>query len=120
MVRDDLQKMGYQITYDWTSHGSVRHTSASRLQEVAILEIQGILSADFVLVLLPGGKGTHVELGLSLASGKKIFIHCEDPNMFEVGPQVCAFYHAPGIIRLTCPISEIAKTLLFELNTVNL
>lgn len=110
-VRDELQKRGYQITYDWTSHGSVRHTSTSRLKEVAELEMQGILSADFVLVLLPGGKGTHVELGLSLASGKKTFVHSEDPSMFEIGPQVCAFYHAPEIVRLTCPIQEVASLL---------
>lgn len=110
-VRDELQKMGYQITYDWTSHGSVRLTSTSRLKEVAGLEMQGIFAADFVLVLLPGGKGTHVELGLSLARGKKIFIHSEDPSVFEIGPQVCAFYHAPEIVRLTCPIHEVASLL---------
>ncbi len=111
-VRDDLRKMGYILTYDWTTHGSVRHTSLSRLQEVALLEMQGILRADFVLVLLPGGKGTHVELGLSIASQKRVFIHSEDPSFFEIGPKACAFYHVPEIQRLSCPIHEVAKTLL--------
>lgn len=111
--------MGCQITYDWTSHGSVRHTSKLRLREVAMLEIQGILMADFVLVLLPGGKGTHVELGVSLASGKKVFIHSEDPTIFETGPQVCAFYHSPAVIQLASPIEDVAKTLLLQLNMTN-
>lgn len=111
LVRDDLKKLDYEITYDWTTHGSVRHTSKARLQEVAHLECQGILAADFVLVLLPGGKGTHVELGLSIASKKKVFIHSEDPMMFEMGTQVCAFYHHADVVRLCCPIADVAKTL---------
>lgn len=108
-VRDALQSLGYTLTYDWTSHGSVRHTSKVRLQEVAHLETQGILEADFVIVLLPGGKGTHVELGLSIGSKKKVFIHCEDPGMFELGTQVCAFYHHPDAVRFACPIEDVAK-----------
>ncbi len=111
LVRDDLQKLGYEITYDWTTHGSVKHTSKVRLQEVAHLESQGVLISDFVLILLPGGKGTHVELGLAIASKKKVFIHSEDPMVFEIGPQVCAFYHHPSAVRLSCPIAQTAKTL---------
>lgn len=119
-VRDDLQKAGYEITYDWTTHGNVRDTSVSRFREVAILDTQGIFAADFVLVLLPAGKGTHVELGLSLASRKKVFIHSEDPSIFEPGPQVCVFYHSPNITRLTGPVEEIANILLLQLNMVTL
>ena len=111
LVRNELTKLGYEITYDWTKHGSVKHTSTARLQEVAHNESQGILASDFVLVLLPGGKGTHVELGLSIASKKKVFIHSEDPMTFEIGPQVCAFYHHPDVCRFSCPVVEVSKIL---------
>jgi len=119
IVRDGLQKLGHEIAYDWTTHGSVKHTSTARLAEVAHFESQGILASDFVLVLLPGGKGTHVELGLSIASGKMVYLHSEDPNLFEIGPQVCAFYHHPRVIRFSCPIEQAAATLqsLFVLET---
>lgn len=110
-VRGHLKQLGHEITYDWTTHGSVRHTSLSRLQEVAQLEFQGILDADFVLVLLPGGKGTHAELGFSIASRKKVFIHSEDPKTFEIGPEICAFYHHAEVVRLSCPIELVAKTI---------
>jgi hypothetical protein len=111
LVRDDLKKLGHEITYDWTMHGSVRHTSKERLQEVAHFQCEAILASDFVLVLLPGGKGTHVELGFSMANKKRVFLHSEDPMMFEMGPQICAFYHHSDVVRLCCPIADVAKTL---------
>ncbi len=111
VVRDGLAKLGHQLTYDWTTHGSVKHTSTARLKEVAHAEMAGILEADFVVVLLPGGKGTHVELGFSIGSGKRVFIHSEDPMAFEVGPQVCAFYHHAEVMRLSCPIVDVAAVL---------
>lgn len=108
-VRDELKRFGHEITYDWTVHGSVRETSKARLQEVAHLEFEGILRADFVVVLLPGGKGTHAELGFSLAGKKQVFIHSEDPMAFELGPQVCAFYHHRDVQRLQGPIENVAQ-----------
>ena len=66
MLRDSLQTMGHEISYDWTLHGSVKSVSKERLQQVAMLELDGILEADFVVVLLPGGNGTHLEFGFAI------------------------------------------------------
>jgi nucleoside 2-deoxyribosyltransferase len=114
-ARDLLNELGHEITKDWTTHGSVRNTTFARLQEVAHEMVQGVMDADFVLVLLPGGKGTHTELGLSLASGKKVFIHSEDPQAFALGPQVCAFYHHANVTRLTCPLNQVVRQLSMHL-----
>ena len=108
-VRDALQALGHEISYDWTSHGSVKSVSKERLREVAIRELEGISEVDFVLVLLPGGTGTHLELGFSIGSGKKIFLHSEDPALFELGPQTNAFYHHPDVTQLTCRLDEVAS-----------
>jgi nucleoside 2-deoxyribosyltransferase len=110
MVRDSLKSNGHEITYDWTAHGSVKSTSKARLQEVASLELTGISDADFVVVLLPGGGGTHLELGYSIAKGKKVILHSEDPLLFELGPQTNAFYHHPDVIQICCPLSDVAAT----------
>lgn len=115
MVRDGLKKLGHEITYDWTTHGSVRLTSRARLQEVAHVELQGILDSDFVVILLPGGKGTHTELGFSIASKKRVLIHSEDPALFEIGPETCAFYHHTDVIQFSSSIkyaAEIAHSLI--------
>lgn len=100
--------MGHEISYDWTSHGSVKSVSKERLEEVALLELNGVSNADFVIVLLPGGGGTHLELGYALAKEKKVFLHSEDPQLFELGPQTNAFYHHPNLIRLHCLLTEVS------------
>jgi nucleoside 2-deoxyribosyltransferase len=110
VVRDALRTCGHEISYDWTSHGSVKSASKERLQEVATLELNGISEANFVVVLLPGGNGTHLELGFAIARGKKVFIHSEDSSMFELGPQTNAFYHHPDVTRLHCPLSNVGTT----------
>ena len=108
LIRDSLKGFQHEISYDWTVHGSVKSVSLERLREVATLELNGILRADFVVVLLPGGKGTHLELGFAIASGKRVFLHTEDPSLFELGPQTSAFYHHPHLTRLSCPLTEVA------------
>lgn len=109
IVRDALQNLGHELSYDWTSHGSVKSVSKERLREVATLELGGIAKSDFVVVLLPGGHGTHLELGFALAKGKKVFLHTEDPLLFELGPQTNAFYHHPDLIRIHCPLADVAQ-----------
>lgn len=114
-IRDFLNDLQHEISYDWTSHGSVKSVSKERLQQVATLELNGILESDFVVVLLPGGYGTHVELGYALAINKKIFLHSEDPSLFELGPQTNAFYHHPNLTRLCCPLKDVATEVHAEL-----
>lgn len=110
IVRDKLKKWGHEISYDWTLHGSVKSISKERLREVASLELNGVSEADFVIVLLPGGNGTHLELGFAIARGKRVFLHTEDSLIFELGPQTNAFYHHPDITRLHCPLAEVGMT----------
>src|SRR5207237_7921708 len=93
VVRDALKTCGHEISYDWTLHGSVKSTSEERLREVATLELDGVSEADFVVVLLPGGNGTHLELGFAIARGKRVFLHSEDSSVFALGPQTNPFYH---------------------------
>ena len=61
LIRDALNEFGHQITYDWTVHGSVKNTSLELLKKVGQAEIEGVKYADFMVVLLPGGNGTHPE-----------------------------------------------------------
>jgi hypothetical protein len=107
IVRDSLEIYGHEISYDWTLHGSVKSVSKESLSEVASLELAGVSAADFVIVLLPGGYGTHLELGFAIAKGKKVFLHSEDPLLFELGPQTSAFYHHSDVTRFLCPLADI-------------
>lgn len=98
-VRDVLwDRYHIGLTYDWTKHGSVRDQGFERIAEVAMLERDGVQRADIVIVLLPGGKGTHAELGMALAFGHQVVIYGTKED-FE-GPRTCAFYHDPRCHRL--------------------
>jgi len=105
-VRDALVTNGYRITYDWTLHGSVKTSTVQRLSEVAHSETEGVLSAEIVIILLPGGYGTHAELGMALGSKKKIILHSVDNEVFTACEKTCAFYHHQNVSQLVCPIHE--------------
>lgn len=101
LVRDALARLGIGCTYDWTEHGSVYAEGMARVEQVAMLEIGGVLKADVVVVLLPGGKGTHVELGAAIAADKPVVLYSQDPEVI-LGPKTCAFYHHPNVLIVEC------------------
>jgi nucleoside 2-deoxyribosyltransferase len=116
-----LDAAGWNHTYDWTVHGSVQSEGEERLTEVASAESVGVFEADVVIVLLPGGRGTHAELGMAI--GKldlalwlhlrganvqnpldiaRICIFSEDPEAFSgTNGKTCAFYHHPYVRRFS-------------------
>lgn len=96
-----LHEVGHRITYSWAAHGSVQREGEARIREVALAEKAGVKEADFVVVLLPGGRGTHAELGMALAWNKPVFIQA-DPvcGFFSQDERTCAFYHDPLVVRV--------------------
>jgi hypothetical protein len=97
LVRDTLMAQGHEITYDWTTHGPVFRDGLKRIKEVAHLEMDGVSRADLVIALLPGGRGTHIEIGMALGMGKPVLLHqptqSESYDMFGATTETCAFYH---------------------------
>lgn len=68
-----LKEKGWNQTYNWVEKIS-GDTSIEDMIEYAKLESQGIVSSDIVIILLPAGRGAHIELGMALALNKKIFL----------------------------------------------
>ena len=110
-VIERLKAMGHTIAYDWTAHGDVRDKGEERMREVSSNEVNGVSSADAVIILLPGGKGTHIELGVSLATrqNKRIMLWSETGCEFGGGNDTCVFYHHPAIERIVCPFEELME-----------
>lgn len=95
-----LRAAGWVCTYDWTTHGSVRGEGVTRdtLHRVADAEMNGVTDADVVIVLLPGGRGTHVEMGGAIACGIPIVLWSPDPERdFSCDERTSAFYHIEWI-----------------------
>lgn len=96
-----LKAAGHIHTYDWTAHGSVQSEGAERINEVAEAEMRGVINADAIIVLLPGGRGTHAELGIALGAGNKSIVICAaDESMFMQDDRTCAFYWNNGTQRV--------------------
>jgi hypothetical protein len=69
------------------------------------------LNADFLIVLLPGGKGTHVELGIALAQHKRVYLYSanEDINDFS---KTSTFYFLEEIIPYIGPLDNFINMVL--------
>jgi len=105
-----LQAAGHEPTYSWWEHGSVQAEGLERIAQVAGLEADGVRGADLVIVLLPGGRGTHTELGIAIGSRKPIFL-LEDPTFGLLDRSygdTCAFYYHPCVQRYTDELTLVA------------
>ena len=110
-VRDFLARFGHTLTYDWTLHGSIKETTEQDLTDCANAELQGVRDADIVLVLLPGGRGTHAELGMAIALNKPVYIWSATHELFTLTDKTCAFYWNNNVLRHVCPIESFVTNI---------
>lgn len=114
-LRRRLNANGHVWTYDWTEHGAAGHLGEDRLSQIAVHEFYGVTVADVLIVLLPGGKGTHAELGMAIAMGKPIIIWDETRAEWVCDNDTCSFYWLPGIRRrLAGPLNDTGLDLLVK------
>lgn len=75
-----LIDLGYEITYDWTSHDETALKDVSQLGQFAARDIQGVLDADHLVALFYDEtydyRGTFTEIGIALGAKKKVTIFC--------------------------------------------
>lgn len=95
-----INKSGHTITYDWTTHGEMYEKRepmvAPSLRTAASKELDGVCAADYLLLVLPGGCGTHFEFGVAYSLGKQIFIIDLGSSKFRK----VSFHYLPGITRV--------------------
>jgi nucleoside 2-deoxyribosyltransferase len=101
-IAEALTAEGWKRTFVWTAEDGA---DPDRHAELAQQEIEAIISADVLIVLLPGGYGTHVEIGAALALGKPVILHAPDRKTLET-PYRCVFHYHPGVKLL---ISEVVE-----------
>lgn len=107
-VRDQLIQRGLIHTYDWTENE--RAASKEALVEIGQKEKDGVYEADLVVILLPGGKGTHIELGMALALNKTIILYAPNREV-EDFTKTSTFYHLPEIQYSDSLDEVISKTI---------
>lgn len=103
-VSNELINRGYIQTYDWTQND--RATSVKELKEIGQQERNAVLKSDFIIVLLPAGKGSHIEFGIALGQGKRIYLYSQngEVNKFET---TSTFYHLSEVEKCIGTIEEL-------------
>ena len=96
-LRGYLREIGVGITFDWeASGGSMMGRPKKEWEQRAIQDMDGVRRAILTVVLLPGLKGTHSELGASLIIGCPTIV--VSPEEFNDQDNGCIFYHHPNVI----------------------
>ena len=94
-----LCDFGHEVSYDWTTHG---FAPIEERKEIAQKELQGVIDADLLFVVWPGGGGTHVEMGVAISLKKPIIFVAPESLEREV-----SFYQLDNVLR----ISEMSKAI---------
>src|SRR5215471_706926 len=92
-IEKALKARGWERTYNWTGEEG---KGLEDYAKIAVAELKGIRQADVIIVQLPGGYGTHVEIGAALALGKPVILHAPDQKTLET-PYPCVFHYHPGV-----------------------
>lgn len=109
VVSEKLMNNGWHHTYDWTQNN--RACSLEALQKIGMLEKQAVADSDVVIVILPGGKGSHIELGMAIAWQKKTFLY--SPNFEAMDMETTStFYHLPEVQICTGSVEELISTII--------
>lgn len=102
-----LQSHGWKHTFNWTKYIS-EYETLEDLINYSELEQKGIEQADAVIIILPAGRGTHIELGMAIALNKKIYLYSNQKEEFDIENTV-NFYQIPSIQRIVGDIDYAIK-----------
>ena len=89
-VSNELINKGFIHTYDWTKNE--RASTMEELKEIGQQEKEAVMEADFIIVLLPAGKGSHIEFGVALGQGKRIYLYSQGDEVNNL-ETTSTFYH---------------------------
>lgn len=112
-VAAHLKSIGYVHTYDWTKNDQLKKEkkfSLEDLRDIGQREKEAVLASDLIVVIMPGGKGTHIELGIALGHGKRIVLYSPDGAIdnFET---TSTFYHLPEVEKCCGTLDDLIKKL---------
>lgn len=115
-IRDELMALGHTHTYDWTQNE--RAASIDALRSIGEEEVAGIQTADFVVILLPGGNGAHVELGIALGTNKPVFLYDLGDQMMNM-EETSTFYHVDAVQLCEGPFNALPHQIQDRLKLSN-
>ncbi|MEH7885754.1 group-specific protein [Bacillus sp. JJ1609] len=108
-------QINLKYCYDWTIND--RADSMDLLASIGESELSAVRNSDFLVMLLPGGKGSHIEMGIALGLGKRVYLYSPNNDIYEFD-KTSTFYHVAGVTKFVGDIESFMKFLL-EQETTN-
>jgi len=105
-VSNKLKNIGFIHTYDWTVNDNAK--TLEELREIGEKEKNSFIEADIVVVLLPAGKGSHIELGIAIGNGKKVYLYSPNKEIDNI-ETTSTFYHLTEIERCYGTLDELVE-----------
>ncbi|MFC4355024.1 nucleoside 2-deoxyribosyltransferase [Chryseomicrobium palamuruense] len=105
-ISSHLKNQGWHHTYDWTLNA--QPTTIEELRTIGKGEFEAVKASDIVIAVLPGGKGTHIEIGIAMASSIPVIIYSETPKVFEL-ENLSSFYLVEGVTCFTGNQDELLE-----------
>ncbi|MBM7694501.1 hypothetical protein JOC77_003962 [Peribacillus deserti] len=107
-----LQEKGHIQTYDWTQNE--RASSLDHLKRIGELEKTAVSDSDLLIMLLPAGFGSHIEAGIAIGLGRRVFIYSPDPALLSYD-KTSTFYYIEGVKRFTGTLDSFVQEVLIDL-----
>ncbi|GGP11932.1 MULTISPECIES: group-specific protein [Oceanobacillus] len=116
LLTSALNEKGFTQTYDWTKN---QHAATIKdLADIGEKEKQAVQDSDFLVVLSPAGKGSHIELGIALGQGKPIYLHSENNDILDF-ETTSTFYHLDGVKMFVGELPAFIDFILSEQDISN-
>jgi nucleoside 2-deoxyribosyltransferase len=95
-IMRQLEAADFSISLDWTGYENARQLDQKRARQ------ETFARADMLVIVLPAGRSSHVELGMAIAMGKPVVIYAVDPKILdnEKDGRRCSYYAHPAV-RIT-------------------
>lgn len=97
------EHLSAELTYDWSKDataGRAEDETPELMVEAGARDLKGVVDCDVLVVLLPGGRGTHFEMGVASALGKPVVIWSSEQDMRDQAAHLCPFHFLPGMTRV--------------------
>ena len=104
-----LELKGFTWTYDWTANDQPENYGD--LKRIGEKEIEGIKNADFLVLLMPAGVGSHVELGVALGLRKRIYLYTPTYDIYDI-ENTSTFYFVDGVHKFAGFIENFIHEIL--------
>ncbi|WP_282941067.1 group-specific protein [Paenibacillus sp. RC67] len=106
-VANQLINKGFIQTLDWTRY-EAEISTIEQLKEIAQCEKNAVYEADFIIVILPAGKGSHIELGMAIGQAKKIYLYSPKDEVHDLAT-TSSFYHLDEVDTFTGTVEELIE-----------